>query len=275
MSNLIQNGDIFYPTIFTDVQYYTNFVQGQREMLVWVGSDLLSIQNNDNGVTSFGYPDVMMLNNESLYLYQYISFENNAFIYQPITITKIGKYNLTFLYVSRPNYTHNNLQIFVNNVLLDVITTSQANWTEYTYSFPILATGTYTLFFQGQPGDTDTNIAITNIKLIEPPSIIGNGVATIYNNNFKNTTINGELNVIDYTDSTSKKTLGAITTNQLTCMNNLTIAADGTQSIYFKDISSYIIGRLFANRSQMYCDYHDIMTFRYCTGTANTLQGSK
>jgi len=275
MSNLIQNGDIFYPTIFTDVQYYTNFVQGQREMLVWVGSDLLSIQNNDNGVTSFGYPDVTLLNNESLYLYQYISFENNAFIYQPITITKIGKYSLSFLYVSRPNFVHNSLQIFVNNVLLDVITTSQANWTQYTYSFPILATGTYTLLFQGQPGDTDTNIAVTNVKLIEPPSIIGTGVPTIYNNTFRSTVIKGSFGVIDYIDiSANKKTLGTITTNYLICNNNLTMPADGTQSIYFKDISSNIIGRIFGNKKQFFCDYHDILSFRYCTGAANTLQGT-
>jgi hypothetical protein len=254
MSNIIQNGDIYMPSIITvsGIQYYSDFAEIQKELFVWVGSDSLSIQNNDtNGITSFGYPDIFLL--EILgasggNIYQYISFENTAFLYQTITTTKIGKYSLSFLYVSRPNYTHNNLQIFFNNVLLDVITTSQANWTEYTYSFPITTTGTYKLLFQGQPGDTDANIAITNIKLIEPPSIIGNGVATIYNNNFKNTTINGELNVTDYavvSPPFSYKILGQITTNYLICKNNLTMPADGTQSIYFKDISSYTIGRFF------------------------------
>ena len=192
MSNIIQNGDIYMPSIITvsGIQYYSDFAEIQKELFVWVGSDSLSIQNNDtNGITSFGYPDIFLLEIVGASggnIYQYVSFENTAFLYQTITTTKIGTYNLSFHYVSRPNYTHNNLQIFFNNVLLDVITTSQANWTQYTYSFPITTTGTYKLLFQGQPGDTDANIAITNIKLIEPPSIIGNGVPTVYNNNFKN-----------------------------------------------------------------------------------------
>jgi hypothetical protein len=112
---------------------------------------------------------------------------------------------------------------------LDVITTSQANWTEYTYSFPITTSGTYKLLFQGQPSDTVANIAITNIKLIEPPSIIGNGVPTIYNNNFRNTVINGSLSVVDYTvvsQPFNYKILGQITTNYLICKNNLTMPAE-------------------------------------------------
>ena len=160
---------------------------------------------------------------------------------------------------------------------MDVIITSQANWTEYTYSFPILASGTYKLFFQGQASDTDTNIAITNIKLFEPPSIIGNGVPTVYDNNFRSTIINGSLGVIDYIDiSANKKTIGTITTNYLLCNNNLTMPSNGTHSIYFKDyISSNIIGRLFGSTVMMYFDYHDFMAFRYCTGTSNKLVGPK
>ena len=168
------------------------------------------MKNNDNGLTSFGYPDISLLGIQGasgVNIYQYVSFENTACLYQSFNLTKIGKYTLSFLYVSRPNFVLNNLQIFFNNVLLDVISTPQTSWTEYSLSFPISTTGNYKLFFQGQPDITDANIAITNIKLIEPPSIIG-GDITVYNNNFKSTNIYGYLNVV----STSG-IIGQITTN--------------------------------------------------------------
>jgi ACT domain-containing protein len=444
MTNILQNGDFMSPDITGfipapyQIQYYNTFVQGEKDVFVWIGSDSLSLQNNDNGITSFGYPDIKLENYAPIY--QYVSFENTSFLYQTINCTKTGIYNLYFLYVSRPNYPLNNIQIFLNKVLLDVITVPQANWTQYNISFPISTTGNYTLSFQAQSdnievknllynGDfslplfsnnTLTNysafttqqttdfywtigisgsvriingvpnpsfinpssligytqscyllnnssiqqsftvnfpdsyilsfyyslrtgvvlsnmeiyindilidtittnptnwsryintvylnsgintikflgvgvssyaiiitgikimngldevkppaIAITNIRLFEPPSIVG-GETVVYNNNFKSTNINGSLNVIDYTTS-GKKILGQITTNYLICKNNLTMLADGTQSIYFKDISGYSIGRIFGNRKQFYLDYHDIMSFRYCTGVENTLKGT-
>jgi hypothetical protein len=45
MTNIIQNGDIYWPTITGfpgesgGVQYYTDFVQFEKEMFVWIGSD--------------------------------------------------------------------------------------------------------------------------------------------------------------------------------------------------------------------------------------------
>ena len=200
MTNVIENGDFYIPDItgYTPAkyQYYKDFVQGQKDVFVWIGSSSdsdLSIKNNDNGVTIFYYPDITQLNIQgasSVNLYQYVSFENTAYLYQIVNLTQIGIYNLSFLYVARPNFVFNNLQIFLNDLLLDVISTPQTNWTEYTYSFPVSTTGSYKLFFQGQPDNTDTYIGITNIKLIEPPTIIGGGI-TVYHNNFKSTTING------------------------------------------------------------------------------------
>jgi hypothetical protein len=183
-------------------------------------------------------------------------------------------YDLSFLYVSRPNYSLNNLQIFFDNFLIDIITSTQTSWTEYNISFPISTSGTYSLIFQGQSNDIeDANIAITNIRLFEPPSLIG-GATVIYNNKFKSTVINGSLGVIDYV-SGSTKTLGQITSNYLTLKNNLTMPADSTQSIFFKDISSNIIGRIFASNTQMFCDYHNIMSFRYCDNKSNIIKGYK
>ena len=81
-------------------------------------------------------------------------------------------------------------------------------------------------------------IRITNIRLYEPPSIIGSGITT-YNNNFKSTVINGYLKVVDISG-----TLGQLTTNHLTCNNNITLYADGKISLIFKD-NNNIIGRMY------------------------------
>ena len=257
MTDKISNGDFFVPNILGfqgevgGIQYYDTFSEGQKDIFIWVGSDGdLSVENNDNGMTSSGYPDISLLNIQGasgLNLYQYASFQNTACLYQSFNLTKIGVYNLSFLYVSRPNFVLNNLQIFLNDLLLDVISTPQTSWTEYTLSFPVSTTGSYTLFFQGQPDITDANIAITNIKLIEPPSIIGGGI-TVYNNNFKSTNIYGYLNLV----TISSRAIGQITTNFLTCKKNLTMPANGTNSIYYKDISNNNIGRLFGSQLQMY-----------------------
>ena len=163
MTNILQNGDFMSPDITGfipapyQIQYYNTFVQGEKDVFVWIGSEGLSLQNNDNGVTSFGYPDIKLENYAPIY--QYVSFENTSFLYQTINCTKTGIYNLYFLYVSRPNYPLNNIQIFLDKVLLDVITVSQANWTQYIVSFPISTTGNYTLSFQAQ----SDNIEVKNL----------------------------------------------------------------------------------------------------------------
>ena len=40
--------------------------------------------------------------------------------------------------------------------------------------------------------------------------------------------------------------------------------SNGTNSIYYRDISSNTIGRLFGTQLQMYMDYYNIMAFRNC-----------
>jgi len=224
-------------------------------------------------LTPSGYPDITLqnlLSSEGINIFQYVSIENSESIQQTVNITKIGVYELYFHYVARPTYSFNNLQIYFNNVLLDIVKTSQSSWTEYSYSFPITQTGIYVLMFQGQPEQPDNTsafIGITNIKLYEPPSIIGSGIKT-YNNNFKSTIINGYLKVVDISG-----TLGQLTTNHLTCNNNFIMPSDGQKSIYFKD-NNNIIGRMFASTSQMYCDYYNIFSFRYCT-KSNAVLGTK
>ena len=145
MPDILQNGngDFFYPNIDVDgevIKYYSNFSQLQKDRLVWIGSENLVVENNDNGPTSSGYPDITLQNlmsSEGINIYQYVSIENSESIQQTVNITKIGVYELYFHYVARPTYSFNNLQIYFNNVLLDIVKTSQSSWTEYSYSFPI------------------------------------------------------------------------------------------------------------------------------------------
>ena len=117
------------------VQYYSTFQQAEKDVLQWVCSDNISLQSTDNGPTSFGYPDITLLNGNGIYLYQYCSIENTASISQTMSFTHTGSYTLSFLYCGRPNYQLNNLQIYLNYKLLDEITVSQSNWTQYTYTF--------------------------------------------------------------------------------------------------------------------------------------------
>jgi hypothetical protein len=266
MTDIIQNGDFSYPTItafdgtVNGIQKYNTFEQGEKDIFIWTGSDNLAVENNYNGVTPNAYPDITLLNiiSNGGAIFQYVSFENTANIKQIINTTITGTYNLKFYYVSRPNYPLNNLQIFLNNELLDVITTTQANWTEYSYSFRISKTGIYTLLFQGQ----SDSIAIAYVRLFQPPSLIGTTTTLAYNNNFKSTIFNGFLKVIDISG-----TLGTLTSNYIVCNKNFTMPADGIQSIYFKDISSNIFGRIYAKK-QMYYDYNSAISFRCCTNAA-------
>lgn len=269
--DIITNGDFMSPNITgfsgysNGVQYYSTFAQGEKDILQWLASDNISLQNNDNGITSFGYPDITLTSYQGLY--QYCSIENTATLSQTMNFTRTGSYILSFLYCARPNYQLNNLQIFLNYKLLDVITVSQSNWTQYTYTFPVSTLGSYTLSFQGQ-GDyiTETHIGIANIQLFAPNNIgiIGIVSTTVYNNNFKSTNINGSLSVIDYTDTSGNVTKGELTTNYFTCKNNLTL----TKAINFSDgttpVTTSYFGRILPSATQLLFDYYSCLSFRQC-----------
>ena len=119
MPDILQNGngDFFYPNIDVNsevIKYYSTFSQSQKDLLVWVGSDNLVVENNDNGPTSSGYPDITLqnlLSSEGINIYQYVSIENSESIQQTVNITKIGLYELKFHYVARPqsSFLSNNL----------------------------------------------------------------------------------------------------------------------------------------------------------------------
>ena len=70
---------------------------------------------------------------------------------------------LSFYNAKRARYFLNNLQIYLNDVLFDTITTIPKNWELYSYYvYPIV--GTYTILFKGQDDINDRNIALSNIQ---------------------------------------------------------------------------------------------------------------
>ena len=78
------------------------------------------MENNDDGQTPSGYPDITLQNSmssEGINIFQYVSIENSESIQQTVNITKISLYNIRFHYVARPTYSFNNLQIYFNSKL--------------------------------------------------------------------------------------------------------------------------------------------------------------
>ena len=97
----------------------------------------------------------------------------NTILFQGVgPYSEVGIGNIKLIY-NDLTPTINNLQIYFNNVLLDIVKTYQSSWTEYSYSFPIAQTGSYSLLFQGQPDIASRFIGITNIRLYEPPTLNG------------------------------------------------------------------------------------------------------
>ena len=95
----------------------------------------------------------------------------------------------------RTSYLLNNLQIYLNDVLIDTITTTPTNWELYSnYVYPLV--GTNKITFQGQDDTNDKNIALSNIQLyyITTPGIAYTSVF----NSLKASNIYGTIRSLDY-----------------------------------------------------------------------------
>ena len=91
----------------------------------------------------------------------------------------------------------NNLQIYLNDVLLDTITTVPTNWELYsTYAYPIV--GINTIIFKGQDDINDKDIALTNIQFYYIQQSGGIAYTSVYNS-LKACNIYGTIRSLDYT----------------------------------------------------------------------------
>ena len=206
MTNLVLNSDFRSPLLDTDsFLYYSDelgFVMDttqQTEMLPWVGSANISLQN---GITAFGYPD---LSNALSTNAQYVGFQVDASLIQEINITQTGFYSISFWYAKRYDCDLNALQIYFNNVLIDTIDTSAPpnDWIFYTYTFFVNSTGNKVLKFQGQAilgNDVNTAITLVDLTYIEIEPSPNPAPATIYN-----TISNGSFNSPNVSTTTTAK----------------------------------------------------------------------
>jgi hypothetical protein len=99
MSNLVVNSDFSSPALdINSYVYYDDMTIGQQSSF----STYWNTYNNSclqNGNTIFGYPDPSGINTS-----QFVSIQQDAVIYQDITIPQNGVYELSFYYATRSGY---------------------------------------------------------------------------------------------------------------------------------------------------------------------------
>ena len=94
-----------------------------------------------NGRTAFYYPD------ETNFTNQYVSIQYTSSLQQPINISQIGLYILSFYYAARPSYAMNQLQIYFNGTLIDTLVNTPTAWAQYVNIINITSTGNQILLF--------------------------------------------------------------------------------------------------------------------------------
>ena len=190
MSNLIYNGSFNLPSISTNTFIFAqNLSTQQLSDFYWTyGGLYCSLQN---GISAYNYPDPSLINQT-----QFISFQYGANISQQFSVTKLYSYRLTFYYSSRPSFSLNNVQIYLNGVLIDTLTTASTGWNLYNSILLYPVIGINTILFQGQdPVDKDT--AISNIQFYEYSTSAPALVAATFSL-LKPTQIFGYLTLTDY-----------------------------------------------------------------------------
>ena len=159
MSNLIYNGDFQSPLITngTDLPFL-NMTSLEASRFYWIGDSFTSL---NRGIGTYGYPSPPTGVSS-----QYVIFQYNSSLFQPINISKRGKYALTLFHCKRPTYNVFGLDILLDDVLISTIpSTIGQTWSSFRVEFTILRTGTQILKFT-QPIDTENELAITNVSLV-------------------------------------------------------------------------------------------------------------
>ena len=215
MSNLIYNGDFSLPSITTNSYIYTNTFTTQQSTAFYWTSPNTFYPALLNGTTAFG---ITPPSNAT----QYIVIQYDKSLQQSFTATQLGNYTLSFNYAGRPGYTFNNLKIYLNGTLFDIVSTSPTTWSTYSNKIsPILGTNTILLLETATSNEGDK--ALTNINVFFGQTG-GAGVATTVSyNSFKKTNIYGGLTVYDYVNTaTPPITISGLITTQQTYNYNYT-----------------------------------------------------
>jgi hypothetical protein len=178
-TNLVLNSDFSSPSLHNNTYVYYDDMSTEQQNLF---STYWNTYNNSclqNGNTVFEYPDPSGINTS-----QFVSIQQDAVIYQDITIPQDGVYELSFYYATRNGYDINPLEIAFGS-FTDILNTSDSTseWSFYTNTLIITSLDVVGLAFVGLGVfGVDVAIAITNISLVYVSPIIGSiSLAPVYN----------------------------------------------------------------------------------------------
>jgi hypothetical protein len=206
-TNLIYNGDFSIPVIATNTSLnYTVFTTGQANAFYWTcAGPYVQIFN--------GTPTSNFLNPSLIGYTQACYLLSNSSIQQSFTVPYAGSYVLSFYYSLRTGTTLSNMQIIINGVLFDTVTTIPTNWSRYMNTVPNMSIGVNTILLQGYGTSGTYAIVLTGIQFIYGQVGGAAPLQTASYNSFKTTNIYGGLTVYDYV-SGGTTIPGSITTQQ-------------------------------------------------------------
>ena len=143
-TNLIYNGNFSLPSITANTSmFYTSFTTAQATAFYWICA------GNFAGLVN-GYIPANNIPDPSLIGYsQYGYIYTLSSIQQSFTVPFAGSYILSFYYVARGGYSFNNMQILINGVLFDTVSTSSSTWVIYRNTVANVNIGVNTILFSG------------------------------------------------------------------------------------------------------------------------------
>ena len=215
-TNLIYNGDFSLPLISTNSSLNSlSLTPAQSTDFYWTCTGNQAAIINGVGTTN-------TLLNPSLigYTQSFYILNSNSSIQQSFTVPFAGSYILSFYYSLRTSYPLNNLQILLNGVLIDTVTTTPTNWRRYINTFYNVNIGVNTIKFLGVSvgnyGIVFTGMSFTYDQFggVQPAPGAALPLTVATYNNFKSTTINGSLNVLDWIPTGGSLVPGTITTQR-------------------------------------------------------------
>ena len=217
-TNLIYNGDFLLPSITANtVLFYTSFTIAQTNSFFWTCTGSYAAVIN-------GYIPANNIPDPSLIGYsQYGYIYTLSSIQQSFTVPFAGSYILSFYYVARGGYSFNNMQILINGVLFDTVTTSSSTWIRYFNTVYNVNIGNNTILFLGTIAGGAISLAGINFVFGQVGAATPAKIAT--SNTFKTTNIFGGLTVYDYvsTTTTPVQTISGLITTQQTYNYNYSV----------------------------------------------------
>ena len=243
-TNLIYNGDFLLPTFATNtITDYPTFTTQQATDFYWTaGGPYVRITN--------GVPTSNFINPSLIGYSQACYLLTNSSIQQSFTVPFTGSYILSFYYSLRIGYTLSNMQIIINGVLFDTITTTPTNWSRYINTVPSsnLNIGVNTILFLGV-GVSGTNyaIVITGVSFIYGQFGGASPLTIATYNSLKPTYIYGSLTVLDYIPTGGTLIQGTISTQRNYNYNYTTLPTFQPSSLGYMYSANNTTGSVIAN----------------------------